>query len=162
MLVTTGTKSESKKYKAAKLGFVLWRNCRKASVIARGALGLPSSHILDTRVHLARPFLLSLDLMSLLRLILYWVAGDGCVKYVTYQYQDGIKRLRFESISLLARDTEIMPLLKEALDSHGLEDCSATLVLGSGMNELVLKNRAILKEYHLLCVIWKLPTAAIL
>ncbi|KAL9542685.1 hypothetical protein MBANPS3_008491 [Mucor bainieri] len=78
---TTSNSRPNKTYKAAKLGTVYWSIGNKALLDKRAKLGLPSSKINNTKIDKARAFLFSLDFLSLVRFLLFYIAGDGGVHF---------------------------------------------------------------------------------
>lgn len=106
-----------------------------------------SSNIKNTKENLARPFIISLDLMGLLHLVLYWVAGDGCIEITPVQDSNGNQFFRCVCIRLKARGDKILPLLKEALAAHGFQESSILHVTTSGINRLIAKDHTRIKEF---------------
>lgn len=111
----------NKTYNAARNGYVVWRQESKKLAEARLNLGLPSSCIKNTNIIKAKPFLASLDKLSLLRFILFFYAGDGTIGcFPTRAARPGQLTKQLRSMILDARDGTFLTLLKEALAPFGL------------------------------------------
>ncbi|KAL9549042.1 hypothetical protein MBANPS3_005406 [Mucor bainieri] len=95
---------------------------------ARAELGLPSSSIKNTIEPKARAFLESLDLISLVRLIMFWITRDGSI----HMEPISGNRLSFGGLRLAARDNRILYLLQEALEKHQLRNCCTVTASPSG------------------------------
>ncbi|KAL9537052.1 hypothetical protein MBANPS3_012124, partial [Mucor bainieri] len=136
----------SKTYGAAYNGAASWAMHDRALVDARGNLGLPSSRIRHTNIDKARAFLSQLDLLSLLRVILFWTAGDGSVIYDRRQGSE----YRLDHVSLYAKDPEIFPLMKEALEAYpDMQGCCRVKIDQKGLYSLHLESHGRLDEHML-------------
>ncbi len=82
-------------------------------VKARARLGLPSSNIHNTDEEKARGFIFSLDLLGLLRFILFWAVDDGNIRF--WRNETSLNELQYGSITISSRDVKVLQLMEEAL-----------------------------------------------
>lgn len=107
---------------------------------ARSKLGLLSSIIFNTDVQKATEFLFLLNLVGLLRFILLWVAGDGCLVVCPVFAESRETVLRLTSIAICARDDHILSLFKQSLSPYNLDvHCSGPSKNKAGMNTLHIR-----------------------
>lgn len=124
-----------------RIGHVIWRFKSKKIAEARLQLGLPSSNIKDTNINKTKQFLISLHKLSLLRFTLFCFAGDGtiCCTQTTRARPGELAMKLQHGIRFDARDDHILPLIKEALEPHGLQSyCSDRKKSDSGINRMTL------------------------
>ncbi|OAD00690.1 hypothetical protein MUCCIDRAFT_112100 [Mucor lusitanicus CBS 277.49] len=108
----------SKTRNAGKLGKVTWRMYNYELVKARARLGLPSSNIHNTDEEKARRFIFSLDLLGLLRFILFWAVDDGNIRF--WRNETSLNELQYGSITISSRDVKVLQLMEEAFPKNRL------------------------------------------
>lgn len=118
------------RYNTAFLGMVLWivYDAPVRSLIE--ATGLPSSRVMNTNLEQLANFLPPseppMDQIHLACFVLGLLVADGCVKYV-YCGTPENTRLRYNKVSLAARDPTIMRWLRDRLEEAGCD--SLTLIV---------------------------------